>query len=1121
MISPSDPPGPSSPPGLPGHYRPLPLAEGAREQALAAALTRSEPYALDRGVYAYVEEHAAAHPDRIAVEDGADSIGYAALADRMHRAAAGLAAAGAGPGRIVAVGGRRGADVITAFLALELLGAVYLPVDAGWPAARVESLLTDSGAVLLVTTGGPADREALVKGAAAAGTPATSLPTDAEPYLRPAPPAPDEVRYVLYTSGSTGRPKGAAVEHRGMLNHLWAKADDLALTAEDRLAQTAPLSFDISVWQMLAPLLTGGRVQIYDDTRAQEGAALLEAAGRLGTTVLETVPTLIRFLLDAHDATGARPPALRWMIATGEELPPALARRWIEAFPAVRLLNAYGPTECSDDVTHAVLTTPGPDVRHLPIGAPIGNADLYVLREEADGRWRACAHGEAGELFVGGVVVGRGYLGDPDRTAAAFFADPFTADAGGSGGSGRLYRTGDAARVLPDGQLEYLGRVDRQVKIGGVRMELAEIEAVLGAHPQVAACAVTVRTPAADGALVARESAHTPAAAGPPRLVAYVAPADGTDPAPQALAAHLAERLPAPMVPRTFVTLSALPLTGNGKTDYRALPEPPRRARPDDRPYTAPRGPAETRIAEWIAELLGTGRAGREDSFLALGGDSLQAMRLLARLRPAGSRATLRDVLADGSPAALAALGWQAGEPAPATGVTAPVAPRPGAPRTRPLTPQQAGVYFHWRLDPDSPYYSYQGSLELHGPLDPARLARAWQTLLAENPHLLARYEESGEAGEVVHHYPHWPVPELAAVRDTTAEEYRRHAATEAARPFDLTAEPALRAELFRLPDGSHRLLLTLHELLLDGWGATVLFQRLTELYAGRAEVPDPEHATRYDRYLDDQQRLLATEEVAAAGRYWSGRLAGHLPVLEIAQKQRPAAPTYRGEIVEAVVDAELTARLRTAALTASTTAFVPLLAAYALALGYYGDADELVVGAPMAGRERPAAAQVPTFMLAMLPLRLRLDPGATLADFTAHVRDTVYDAYTAADHPFGWTLRRLDLTSRSTSATPVFQTMLNMLPYPARESTAEGVTFRFVELDTGYTKYDCALYVQPHGPDELLLQYAYQRELLDAGTGRNVLDSTLAALRALTDPGRAAATTLRSLDLLPGAGHR
>jgi amino acid adenylation domain-containing protein len=1103
--------------GATGPFEPLPLSGEQRQAAISAALSRTEAYDLTDAVITHVEAHAARTPHRAAVEEADRTVSYRELADETRRAAAALASHGIGAGQVVAVGGRRGAQVITAFLALELLGAVYLPVDPGWPPARVEDVLRDSAAALLITTGPPDGLRPLLKGAEAVGCPTLPLAlADADTAFaaRPLPPPPDEIRYVLYTSGSTGRPKGALVEHQGMLNHLRAKAQDLALTGTDKLAQTAPLGFDISLWQMLVPLLTGGTVQIYTDDEAQDGEALLASVTARGTTVLEVVPTLIRFLLDARDTrpTAAGLGSLRWMIATGEELPPALALRWFTAFPAIGLMNAYGPTECSDDVTHARLAPPGPEVRHLPIGGPIGNVTLYVLRKEGD-TWLACPRGEVGELFVGGVAVGRGYLGDPRRTAEAFFADPFT-------GHGRVYRTGDAVRVLPDGELAYLGRIDRQVKVGGVRMELAEIETVLSSHPAVAACAVTVHAPEPDAALVARETGLAPAAAATPRLVGYAVPHRAPLPVDD-LRAYLAGRLPRQMVPRAFVELDRLPLTRNGKTDYKALPAPPRRERSAERPFDPPANPLERRICALVAHLLGVDAVGRTDTFLELGGDSLLAMRLLSRLREEGTSATLRDVLGDGSPAALAALATDA----PAPEAPAAEADRPQGPRTRPLTPQQEGVYFHWRLDPDSPYYSYQGTLLLDGPLDHARLSLAWDLLLQENPALLARFTE--QDGEPVHTYPHWQVP-LPAAEDPGGQDdedrrrrYRDRAATEAARPFDLATEPSLRLRLFALGDAEHRLLVTMHEILLDGWGATVLFQRLAELYrlaAAPGARASRARAARYDRYLDWQGRLLRTPEVAEAGRYWRQRLDGELPVLDVAQKPRPARPTYRGRMVEAVVDQELTAAVRETALRIGGTPFGLLLAAYALALTYYADADEVVIGAPMAGRDRPEQADVAAFMLSMLPLRIAVHPDTSLGAFAEEVRDVVLDGYAAADHPFGWTLRDLPSAARSGSATPVFQTMLNMPAYPVRDTTSDGVTFRFVELDTGYTKYDCALYAQPHGADALVLQFAYQEQLLDAEAARRVLASTLLAVRALVEnPG----TTIRALNLLPHAESR
>ncbi|TYB42715.1 amino acid adenylation domain-containing protein [Actinomadura chibensis] len=478
------------PAGLPALDVSPEQAARARELAARHGMLREHPVDLADPVITRVERFAAER-DRPAVADAGRTLGYADLAAEARRIAALLDGAGVGPGAVVGVGGGRSASVIAAFLAIELLGALYVPADESWPAGRVRDVLAQSGASVLVAAGAPGP--ALAAGAAAAGCRVVDAARAAG--LAPWRGAPrldslDQPRYVLFTSGSTGRPKGAVVEHRGMLNHLWAKIVDLGLTGADVLAFTAPLGFDISIWQMLCPLLVGGRVDVVGDGAAHDPAAFARLCDANGSTVVELVPAMVGHLLDGLPP-GALP-RLRWMIATGEELPAELARRWLAAMPHARLLNAYGPTECSDDVTHHVVTSGDLRLTRLPIGTPVVNACLYVLREEDDGTWSACDAGEAGELFVGGVAVGRGYLGDGERTRRAFYRDPFAPSP-----TGRLYRTGDAVRLLPadaGGEdrpvLQYLGRVDRQVKISGVRMEPGEIEAVLRRHPGVRAAAV-------------------------------------------------------------------------------------------------------------------------------------------------------------------------------------------------------------------------------------------------------------------------------------------------------------------------------------------------------------------------------------------------------------------------------------------------------------------------------------------------------------------------------------------------------------------------------------------------------------------------------------------------------
>ncbi|GAA0664632.1 hypothetical protein GCM10010193_14990 [Kitasatospora atroaurantiaca] len=535
----------------------LPLAAGAAARAVALGLRdprEGRPTGL--GVLAHAARYAEQSPAAPAVMDGETVIGYAELATRVAGLRDALAAAGTGAGDVVAAVGDRTADTVLVFLALESLGAVYLPIDPDWPAQRVADVLTRSGADRLLDYCEPAEGEprglAAARAAAESGVPVLDLPAPAD-RIGPAEPLErdqaGEPRYCIFTSGTTGRPKGALVEHRGMLNHLWAKVDDLGLAAGDRLAFTAPLVFDISIWQMLAPLLVGGTVVVVRQADLGFPRRLVRLLERTDVAVVELVPTVVGWIADeAERRPGAVLPRLRWLISTGEELHPGLAGRMLAAAPHIRLLNAYGPTECSDDITHHEVTGADLDRPRLPVGSPIANAELYLLVHEPEqGTWRAAEPDEAGELFVGGVVVGLGYVNDPENSLRAFFRDVL--DPGSP--TGRLYRTGDLAR-FEQGNVQYLGRVDRQVKVSGVRMELDEIEVVLRRHPAVDQCAVTV-----------------PVLAGRPELAGYVTVR--TPVGPEELRTFLAEALPEAMVPRHLMVLEAMPLTHNGKTDHRAL----------------------------------------------------------------------------------------------------------------------------------------------------------------------------------------------------------------------------------------------------------------------------------------------------------------------------------------------------------------------------------------------------------------------------------------------------------------------------------------------------------------------------------------------------------------------
>jgi amino acid adenylation domain-containing protein len=553
-------------------------------------------------------------PEAVAVEDAAERLTYRELDRRASAGAARLISHGVGPGGVVALLDERGARLVTSILAVFKAGGAYLPLDPGHPPQRLAQILENAGPRVLAVS--ESLRAKVEEALAQSGRQGQVELLPLERLCAGAPIAPPEnhstpadVAYVIYTSGSTGAPKGAMVEQRGLVNHLFANIRDLELVPADRVAQTASQCFDISVWQMLAPLLVGARTVVLEDRVAHQPLALVRAVEAAGITVMETVPSMLRTLLEELErrpeaAHGLR--GLRWMMSIGEALPPDLCARWFALFPRTPLMNAYGPTECSDNVAHHVLTA-APLTANTPIGRPLSNMQLYLL----DHRLQPVPRGAPGELYIGGIGVGRGYLGRPDLTAAAFFPDPH-----GPRPGARMYRTGDLGRRLVDGTIEFLGRVDHQVKVRGFRIELGEVEGALLAHPRVRQAVV-----------VARQEGHQV------RLVAYLQPRPESDRTslPRELRGHLQKRLPDYMVPEDLVLLDELPLTFNGKINRKALPAPPAR---EDR-AVAPRNAFDEQVCALWSELLRRPIQSIHDNFFEAGGNSLRVAQLLVRLQDA------------------------------------------------------------------------------------------------------------------------------------------------------------------------------------------------------------------------------------------------------------------------------------------------------------------------------------------------------------------------------------------------------------------------------------------------------------------------------------------------------
>ncbi|GAB2776620.1 non-ribosomal peptide synthetase [Streptomyces chlorus] len=1017
------------------------------------------------------EAQAARTPGAVAVTCQAERLDYATLDARAGRLAHRLAELGAAPERFVALALPRSCDQVVAILAVLKTGAAYLPIDPASPAERIGHLLADAAPVTLVTTTGTAAR--------ADGTDVPVLLLDApdteadlagRPATGPAParrPLPESPAYAIHTSGSTGRPKGVVIPHANVVRLFTRTSHWFGFGADDVWTMFHSYAFDFSVWELWGPLLHGGRLVVVPDETARSPEDFLRLLADERVTVLNQTPSAFYPLIRAdaeHPETGARL-ALRTVVFGGEALDVGRLADWWTRHPAStpRLVNMYGITETTVHVTHTPLDpatcAEGPAG---PIGTAIGDLRVYVL----DADLAPVPPGATGELHVAGEGLARGYLGRPGLTATRFLADPF-----GQAGS-RMYRTGDRAKWRADGTLEYLGRADAQVKIRGYRIEPGEIEAALHTHPGVAEAAVGVFEDAA----------------GTRRLVAHVVGSGGTTPAAAELRAHLERLLPAHMVPAAHVPMDALPLTVNGKLDRRALPAPGPDGYAAGTDRTPPRTPAERLVAAAWTDVLGVEEVHAGDDFFALGGDSILAVRVTARLRAAfGPDVSPRLLFTRPTVAALAA---ELGEPADDASVPrADVIPATAPQTPAPLSYAQQRLWFLDRFEPGSTEYTTLSVLRLRGPLDVSALRAALDGLVERHEALRTTFvEQDGQARQLVHppHRVDLPVDDLTTAPDGRAA-LDALLEREAATPFDLAAGPPLRARLARQSTdehdehgehGEHVLVLAIHHIVTDGWSLGVLGRDLGELYAAAHEGRRPELPQLPVRYADHAawQRARA-DRVEHQLAHWRETLDA-VPPLELpTDRPRPAVRTRDGALVTFTLPAELTHRLRERGREADATLYMTLLTACTVLLSRWADQDDFAVGTVTAGRERPELHDVVGMFVNTLVLRNRVRPGTSFRALLEQVRGTVLEAFAHQDVPFERLVDALQ-PERDTSRTPLFQVMvalhnlgaeapalldLDVEPVvpPVRHATFD-LAFDFVEGDggvTGHLEYDTGLF--------------------------------------------------------------
>ena len=968
-----------------------------------------------------IAARAAVTPDAVAVVCGDEHASYGELDAQAGRLARLLAGAGAGPESVVGLCLERGAEMVTAITGVWRAGAAYLPLDPAYPSARLAFLLADSGAGVLVT--GPG---------LAAGLDAGQLIVLDGPPPPPVPPLPvaplraGQAAYVIYTSGSTGQPKGVVVPHRGLANLAAALGPVLGAGPGVRVLQFASFSFDASVLDVAVALAAGATLVVASaGQRAEPGrlAALVRGAGVRAASV---VPSLLG-VLDPADLAGVDK-----LVVGAELMTAALAARWQAGR---QLVNTYGPTEATVMVTTGVITG-GPGLP--PVGAPVANTRVYVL----DGWLGPVPAGVAGELYIAGAQLARGYLGRAALTAERFVACPF-------GGPGqRMYRTGDLARWTPEGQLIFAGRADEQVKIRGFRIEPGEVEAVLAACPGVAQAAVTVRD---DGP-------------GGKRLTGYVVPPSRSpsadDGAGEDLAArareHAAARLPEYMVPAAIVVLDTLPLTPGGKLDRAALPAPG--------PAAASRGPDPATTEEEIlcgifADLLGLERVGPEDDFFALGGHSLLAARLVSRVRAVlGAELAVR-VLFEAPTAAGLAVRLAAAGPA-----RAPLTART-RPERVPLSFAQQRLWFIGQLEGPSTLYNIPVALRLVGQLDAAALAAALADVAVRHEVLRTVFPADGGQPYQLVLDPaglQWrlePVP----VGET---ELPGVVAGICAEPFDLAVQVPLRARLLRLAADQHVLVVVIHHIATDGWSAGPLARDLSVAYAARRAGRAPGWAplpVQYADYAIWQRDLLGDPDdpdslLAQQVAWWRQALAGMPEELALpAARSRPAVPSHRAITAALQVPAPVHAGLAALARGQGVTMFMVVQAALAVLLARLGAGTDVPVGSAVAGRTDEGLDELVGFFVNTLVLRTDLTGDPSVEQLLGRVREFWLGALEHQDVPFERLVEVL-APDRSLARHPLFQvalTLQNTGTVAARAAGLPGITATPVAAILAQARFD------------------------------------------------------------------
>ncbi|MGH9374476.1 MAG: amino acid adenylation domain-containing protein, partial [Vicinamibacterales bacterium] len=982
-------------------------------------------------------EQVSSYPDATAVVYGERSLTYTELDRLAFDLAQRLLGAGVEPGDRVAVCLPRSPELIVSLLAIVRCGAAYVPLDPEYPPDRIRSITTDA-AVRLTLTPETLDR-----------LPSTSP-------SRPLPSVdPDAIAYVMYTSGSTGLPKGVSIPHRAIVR-LVRNTNYVEIATEDRIAQASNAAFDAATFEVWGALLNGAALVGIDRDTALSPHRYAQALRRDHLTILFVTTALFNHI--AHEVPDAFN-GLKQVMFGGEAADAGAVRAVLDAGRPRRLLNVYGPTETTTFATFHEIDSLAEDTEVIPIGRPIGNTQVYVL----DDRREPQPIGVAGELYIGGDGLAAEYWRAPELTAERFVPNPFRPDQ-------RLYRTGDIVRYRPDGAIEFIGRRDHQIKIRGFRVELGEIESVLAAHEAILE------------AVVVPHSTNGSAT----QLLGYVVWRDGQRPSVTELRSWMSARVPDYMIPALWMELAALPLNLNGKLDRAALPLPNA-----DRPhldvlYAEPRTDTEREIAAIWARLLGIETIGVNDNFFTLGGHSLLATQAVARVRDRlGVDMPVRIMFERPTIAALA----ERADERELHALT--LAPRTIGRRhgigPAPLSFSQQRLWFLDQLEPNSILYNIHTVLYLQDDLDLPSLEKAVTDVIRRHEALRTRFAVADGVAVQVVDAPgtiSLPAVDLSRLPRRAAEqEYARRADADIHTPFDLARGPLFRAHVITVDPGDHRLLMTMHHVVSDGWSLGVLHRELEELYDAHStgrEPTLPVLSIQYSDFAVWQRQRLQGDELAQLLGWWRAHLDGAPHVINLpTDRPRPPEQTYVGETQTRGLAPELRPALEALGQREGATLFITLLTAWYVLLHRFSGEDDIVIGTPIANRTRSELEPLIGFFVNTLLIRASINGNPTFRELLRHVRDGANGAYAHQDLPFERLVAEL-APERRLSHTPLFQCFF------AVQNDAAGLrASQFpdeIETAAATSMFDLSLTMLDDG-DQLAASFEYSTELFDPAT--------------------------------------